>query len=347
MVSFNANAPGVLVSNVPLSGLSRTAEAFRGGERANSPNSVGEFLEGIDFRPLNGLLYGIATKGLSERVVTINTTTGAVTTVGAATTTAPPDFFFGVDFNPIPDRIRVAGDTGSNRRFNPTDGTVVSDTPLAYAAGDPNFGAVPNIVHVAYSNNITGTTITTLYGIDANRNILVRIGGPNGTPSPNTGILTTIGPLGVNPESFGGFDIQQSTGTGTAYASLFVNGSSILYTINLGTGAATAIGPIGNGSIEIDGLSVQVLPTTAAGVEVSGRVLTPDGRGLRNARVMLTDSEGNVFSTVTSSFGNYRFEDVEVGENYVISVNSKRYRFASRVINLVDTVSDLDLIGLE
>ena len=62
---------------------------------------------------------------------------------------------------------------------------------------------------------------------------------------------------------------------------------------------------------------------------------------------MLTDSEGNVFSTVTSSFGNYRFEDVEVGENYVISVNSKRYRFASRVINLVDTVSDLDLIGLE
>lgn len=345
LVSFNANSPSVLISDVAITGLNRNGESFRGGERSNSPNLVGEFLIGIDFRPLNGQLYGVTSNGSVERVVNINTTTGALTAVAAGLLTAPGDFFFGVDFNPIPDRLRVAGDNGSNRRFNPFDGSVLTDTPLAYAAGDPNFGVRPDIVHVAYSDNFAGTTVTTLYGIDANRNILVRIGGLNGTPSPNTGVLTTIGPLGVDPASFGGFDIQQ--GTGTAYASLFVNGQSILYRINLVTGAATPIGPIGNGFNEIDGLSVIILPTTAAGVEVSGRVLTPDGRGLRNANVTLTDSEGIIRRASTSSFGNFTFEDVEVGSTYVISVNSKRYRFSPRIVNVVDTLTDLDFTGLE
>ncbi|MEO7658932.1 MAG: DUF4394 domain-containing protein, partial [Pyrinomonadaceae bacterium] len=283
LVSFNANSPTVFLSDVLILGLNSAAEAFRGGERALSPNAVGEFLEGIDFRPLNGQLYGVTTDGAAERVVRIDTASGVITRIGPGANTATNDFFFGVDFNPVPDRLRVAGDVGSNRRFNPIDGSVILDTRFAYAPGDPNFGAVPNIVHVAYSDNFEGATVTTLYGIDATRNILVRIGGPNGNPSPNGGLLTTIGPLGVDPESFGGFDIAQRTGT--AYAALRVNGISTLYTINLTTGATTKIGQIGNGVNEIDGLSVVILPTTAAGVEISGRILTPDGRGLRNVTV--------------------------------------------------------------
>jgi subtilisin-like proprotein convertase family protein len=75
----------------------------------------------------------------------------------------------------------------------------------------------------------------------------------DGNPSPNGGQLTTIGPLGVAITSFGGFDIQP--GTNTAYAALRISGVSILHTINLTTGAATAIGPIGSGTA-IDGLTV-------------------------------------------------------------------------------------------
>src|SRR5258706_3724997 len=43
--------------------------------------------------------------------------------------------------------------------------------------------------------------------------------------------------------------------------------------------------------------------TPAAGVSVSGHVFTPDGRGLRNARVVLTDSLNLSQQVTTSSFG--------------------------------------------
>ena len=81
------------------------------------------------------------------------------------------------------------------------------------------------------------------------------------------------------------------------------------------------------------------------GVEVSGRVLTADGRGLRNAIVSLTDLNGIRQTATTSSFGYYRFEDVEAGKTYVLAVESKRFRFASRLLNVVDTLTDIDLWG--
>jgi hypothetical protein len=90
-----------------------------------------------------------------------------------------------------------------------------------------------------------------------------------------------------------------------------------------------------------------VLVRNATGVEVSGRVTTPDGRGLRNATVELIDSKGNRRTTTTGSFGNYRFADVEPGETYVIAVTSKRYRFTSRTVNVSDTLTDVDFVGLE
>ena len=220
---------------------------------------------------------------------------------------------------------------------------MATDVPLAYAVGDPNFGVNPAIVHVAYTNNVNGATTTTLYGIDSNLNTLVRIGGPDGVPSPNDGTLFTIGPLGVNASEFGGFDIQPITND--AYAALRVNNVSNLYRIDLATGTAYLLGAIGTNTI-IDGLTVGVC-LTAAGVEISGRVLTPDGRGLRNALVTITDAAGNRSTVTTGSFGYYQFSDVESGNSVVISVSSKRYRFASRVVQVVNTLSDVDFVATE
>lgn len=84
---------------------------------------------------------------------------------------------------------------------------------------------------------------------------------------------------------------------------------------------------------------------TAASVAVSGRVLTPDGRGLTNALVNLTDSNGNSRTAMTGSFGYYLFEDVEAGQMYIITVSSKRYRFASQFVNVVEDMSDLNFIA--
>jgi uncharacterized delta-60 repeat protein len=88
------------------------------------------------------------------------------------------------------------------------------------------------------------------------------------------------------------------------------------------------------------------LSAAAAGLTVSGRVTTPDGLGLRNASVTLTDSVGRVRTATTSSFGYYTLTNVELGA-YTVSVSSRRYRFASRSLQLGSNLVDVDFVGLQ
>ena len=152
---------------------------------------------------------------------------------------------FGMDFNPAVDRIRIVSDLDQNLRAHPDTGLIVSsDLTLKYAAGDVNEGKNPFVVSAAYTNNFAGTTTTTLYDIDSQRNVLVT------QVPPNDGVLNTIGPLGVDVNQLTGFDI---TAGNTAFASFDVgpNGSQ-LYTINLATGAATLVGNIGENIVVRD-----------------------------------------------------------------------------------------------
>ena len=228
LVKFSAQAPGMAIgAPIAITGL-----------------QPGETILAIDFRPVDGQLYGL---GSTSRLYIINTTTGAATVVGGSPfSTALSGSAFGFDFNPTVDRIRVVSDADQNIRLNPITGAVAgSDTNLAYAAGDPNSGQNPNNVGAAYTNNFAGATTTTLYGIDSTLDILVRQGGinvPPGTPSPNTGQLFTVGPLGVDTSDLVGFDI--SACNGTAYASLTNDGTARLYTIDLTTGMAVQIGSL-------------------------------------------------------------------------------------------------------
>ncbi|QQS34080.1 MAG: carboxypeptidase regulatory-like domain-containing protein [Acidobacteriota bacterium] len=108
------------------------------------------------------------------------------------------------------------------------------------------------------------------------------------------------------------------------------------------TGIANA--PGGDGA---DIGAVEMLIPTSAGVEVSGRVFTASGSPLRNATVTMTDAAGVVRTAVTSSFGYYRFEGVPVGDSFVMSVSSRSYRFTPRVVQVLDTLTDVDFVGLE
>lgn len=123
-------------------------------------------------------------------------------------------------------------------------------------------------------------------------------------------------PIGLYPVTFGDTPTSRSvsSSTGALLATTYTNGS------------------------------VQV-GSTAAGVEISGRVVTPDGRGIRNASVFITDASGARRQVTTSSFGIYRFDSVEAGRTYTITVNSKQYRFTPRVIQVVDTLTDFDFVG--
>ena len=82
-------------------------------------------------------------------------------------------------------------------------------------------------------------------------------------------------------------------------------------------------------------------------VSVSGRVSTPAGLGLRNAIVSITDSQGVRRTATTTSFGFYNFDEVASGRNYVVTVSSRRYRFASRPLLINDNVSNLDFVAQE
>lgn len=245
LVRFNTSTPGTIVSSVPITGL-----------------QPGETVLGIDFRPATGQLYAL---GSTSRLYVIdyftNPATAAATQVGTGTFSVPLNgTAFGFDFNPTVDRIRVTSDTEQNLRLNPNDGTVAaSDTNLAYdnttADGDPidpNAGSNPDVVGSAYTNSTNGATVTTLFDIDANLDVLV-LQNP-----PNNGVLNTVGPLGVNATAVLGFDIRETTNT--AFAAMVV-GTPGLYIIDLATGAATFVGNIGPGG----------------GTALRGLAITPEG----------------------------------------------------------------------
>lgn len=88
--------------------------------------------------------------------------------------------------------------------------------------------------------------------------------------------------------------------------------------------------------------TIQVFAPTAATVSISGRVLTPQGRGLINATVILTDTNGNVRTARSGTFGYYRFDEVEAGRTYIFSVRSKRYQFTPQVVNVTEDLTDLN-----
>ena len=233
LVRFDSASPGTVNSTVAVTGL-----------------TAGAALLGIDFRPANGQLYGVSS---DSRLYTINLSSGVATAIGSAGAFTLNGTSFGYDFNPVPDRIRVTSDADQNLRLHPITGALAgTDTLLAYASGDINAGTNPNIVGSAYTNSFSGTPTTTLFGIDSALDILVTQFPPNG------GKLNTVGSLGFDTSDQVGFDIFFFGNQ--AFASLSADGgSSSFYSINLATGAATAIGAIGSG-LQISDIAIQQVP---------------------------------------------------------------------------------------
>lgn len=215
--------------------------------RAFTGLMAGETIVGFDFEPGNtaqnrpgGVLVAISSM---NRILTVNPATGAVTAVGsAAFEPALRGTSFGVDFNPVPNRVRVHTNDEQNLRLNQATGAMVDANPdvpgiqedgtLAYAVGDVSAGTNPSLVGTAYSNSFANATMTTLFAIDSGTDRLVLL------PSPNNGQITTVGALGVNTTDDVGFDIDPANGT--AFATLTTSGANTsgLYTVDLNTGQA-------------------------------------------------------------------------------------------------------------
>ncbi|HKX96129.1 MAG TPA: DUF4394 domain-containing protein [Methylibium sp.] len=237
LIRFNAGQPGRLLSSALLSGL-----------------PAQERLVGMDFRVARGELFALGRHGQLYR---IDVAKASATPVGAPIAVELRGQRFGFDFNPTVDRIRVVSDAAQNLRLHPDTGAAVDADPkadgvqadgaLAYDAADANAGRAPAIVAAAYSYNQDNDKITTNYAIDARQGVLVTQGSREGAQpvvSPNTGRLFTVGSLGAGPFEHADFDISDVKNV--AYAALTpAGGTSVLYRIDLATGAASRIGSVG------------------------------------------------------------------------------------------------------
>jgi hypothetical protein len=190
-------------------------------------------LIGINVRPANRLLYGLTDANI---LYTINLQTGAATVASTLSVPFTAGTLSGMDFNPVPDRLRLVGANGQNFRINVDTGEVIQDRPLAFGPMELQ-GSRPAVTAAAYTNNVAGTQSTRLLNIDGERNLLL-FQNP-----PNEGVQMPIGPLGVNFGPVGGFDIRTVGGVDTGFAI----GGSTLYRIDLNTGRATSVGMLPGG----------------------------------------------------------------------------------------------------
>lgn len=169
----------------------------------------------------------------------------------------------------------------------------------------------------------------------------------------NSGAATTLSLVAGSPFASGGSFTNSLVFNGKGNYLFASNGSSrnlTTYSVNSGTGVLTTLNiqPANtNGTLgHLSGIAY--LSPALASATVSGRVFTPNGNGLANAFLTLTDSSGNSRVLQTSPFGYYRFVNVPTGNTYTISVTSKRFTFPNPppMITVNDNISDLNFTAL-
>ncbi|HEY0404432.1 MAG TPA: DUF4394 domain-containing protein [Pyrinomonadaceae bacterium] len=325
LVSFSSLNPGTLLSSKPITGLIN-----------------GENVIGIDFRPANGQLYGYTGY---NRLITIDTATGAVTSLGSPAGLVGNSY--GFDFNPVPDRIRVVNDNEQNVRLNPNDGTLTAtDGNLFYQAMDPLFGTDPNIVGAAYTNNFAGATSTTLFVLDSRFNSLAMLS------NPNSGAMQTVAFFDFDFSPVVGFDIAAANNA--AYAALQPEGggNSALYAVDLTLGLPNRpnrgvfIGNIGGGE-PITGIAIapagtvavsNATPTTVA--ENAGSVTvtvtrTGDTNSAASVNYTTQDGTATAGSDYTAASGSLFFNAGETTKTFNVAILDNAVAESSETFNIL------------
>ena len=238
LVSFDLANPSISESSITIVGV-----------------TAGQTLVGIDFRPLNGLLYGLGVNATTDTATlyVISTQTGVAAAVGSFVLFVDlPAGNYSFDFNPTVDRIRVTTDTGLNFRVNPNNGSLAGLDVSIVGSG---------ISGAAYTNNeLDNGNLGTLYTLDSVSDFL-NIQNP-----PNGGTQIAVGATGVDFSNANGFDIPAGinaaalnapVASGSGYALLTVGGTTGLYSIDLVSGAATPLGNFLDGITPASGLAIQ------------------------------------------------------------------------------------------
>jgi hypothetical protein len=138
-------------------------------------------------------------------------------------------------------------------------------------------------------------------------------------------------------ENLGSIGSYQLTNIGCSIAG--GGGSTASPNVPLGT-----VGMTLNYGDSITCIFTNAIPT-AANVSAAGRVADASGNGLARTLVKIQNtSNGEIQTTYTNIFGNYRFDNLPAGDFYIITVSNKRYVFEpnTRTLVLNDAVDGMD-----
>jgi hypothetical protein len=184
---------------------------------------------GFDVRPIDNTLVVVGLTGTTGRIYTVDPASGAATL--RSTINVPlSGTTFGVDFNPVPDRVRLVSNTGQNLRIPVATGVATVDGTLSL-----NGATATGVTEAGYTNNFGNACRTQLFYLDTANNRLLT------TTAPNNGILTVVGSFGVTTNAaVSSFEVfTDGAGANTASVVLTVGGFPTVYSINLGTGVVS------------------------------------------------------------------------------------------------------------
>lgn len=207
---------------------------------------TGARLLGIDMRPADLKLYGVDAAGGIYR---IDARTGMAEKISTLSVPLEIPESAVVDFNPVPDRLRVIGLSGQSLRVNVETGQAIVDGRLAYAAGDAHAGKPPLVTAASYLNSVAGATQTQLFEFDSGHGVYA-IQDP-----PNAGTLNTIGPTGLAADTrIDAMDIH--TDKAMAVYRGFAVAANRLYSFSIANGRLQDAGAIAAGSRKIVDIAI-------------------------------------------------------------------------------------------
>lgn len=268
--------------------------------------------------------------------------------------------------------VAASGTTNGSTVYKITSGGVKSIYAGVFGTNGYNGDGAATSAQLNVPRDLSLDSANNLYIAD-NNNRLIRKVTPGGVLTTVAGVLNdtsgagnSIGtPNGVAIDAAGNIYVAASgatngstvykitpTGTKSLYAGVFgvsgYNGDGMATSSQLNTPqdvsvAANNLYIADNGNRLIRKVASVV---TAASVSIGGQIITSRGKPVGRAFVTLINSSGESRQAISNPFGYFRFNDIAVGDTYVVSVRHKQYQFNPQVINVLENFDGLNFVAI-
>ncbi|CAN5442256.1 hypothetical protein BH10ACI2_BH10ACI2_19720 [soil metagenome] len=245
--------------------------------------------------------------------------------------------------------INSQGILGGSGQYVQSSGTffkVVQGTPTPTPTPEPCVpapGSPPSTIYFGDYTLTNGESGNFLLSVQSTDNAATGSAAPQNIPT--NPVIVEQGNVVV------ALQINIAAGTGSGTINFTSGGTGISGNIVITSKFPVPAGPPVTCSTPTPTPSFTPSPTptpTNGTALLSGKVLTPDNRGVKGATVSLVDLVTNRRTTaITNQFGLYSFIGVPVGSAFTVGVSSKRYRFTSQFIFVSGNQTDINFVGVE